>query len=176
MSLDQRIYVIRRTDSNPHRLTKRQLTQPLPALLCRQLYWRTGSSEYSRQSEERLGELTFCRTIGGCCLFYTSDIQYNHWLRPLVDAFGHTKDCWVVSHFFYSQNKTKYNLSSREVKTVPIFRDHCIFILSQQSHWLQFSGNPTDFALTNTAIKSHQNCSDVIKFVFVSFKRECMTK
>ena len=30
---NQRIYITRRTDSNPHRLTKSQLTQPLPPAL-----------------------------------------------------------------------------------------------------------------------------------------------
>ena len=57
-------YITRRRDSNiPSSFNN--LTHPTsPRLLCWQLYRRTGSAVYCRQRGERLGELTFCKTMG----------------------------------------------------------------------------------------------------------------
>ena len=51
--------------------TTHPTSRRLLCLLCRQLYRRTGavqcSAVYCRQSEERLGEASQCKTTRGCC-------------------------------------------------------------------------------------------------------------
>ena len=65
----QRIYITRRTDSNPRSSYKKSTHPTSSSLLCSILHLALPASLY-RADGERLGEWTFCNTFGGCCPFY----------------------------------------------------------------------------------------------------------
>ena len=63
-TIDQRIYITRRRDSNIL-LSYKHLTHPTsPCLLCWQLYRRTGSAVYC-MDRKRLGESHLCKMMAG---------------------------------------------------------------------------------------------------------------
>ena len=64
----QRIYITRRTDSNPQLSYKKSIHPTSSSLLCSILHLALPAFLY-RADGERLGEWTFCKMIGGCCLF-----------------------------------------------------------------------------------------------------------
>ena len=92
---NRRIYITRRTDSNPRSSYKKSTHPTSPRLLCteRQVVL---SAVYCRAGWKRLGEWTFCKTIGGCCPFYEwyiffasyspGNTQYIYWncLSPMI--------------------------------------------------------------------------------------------
>ena len=70
------VYITLRTDSKPHRLTKSPLTQPLPACCTLSLHSESAVQLpvfLYRADEKRLGEWTFCKTMG-VTVHSTSDI------------------------------------------------------------------------------------------------------
>ena len=81
----QRIYITRRTDSNPPSSCTKSTHPTSSSVLFSILHLALPSFLY-RADGERLGEWTFCKTIGGCCLFYEwyiffgySNIFFKNW-------------------------------------------------------------------------------------------------
>ena len=78
MSHSQRIYITRRTDSNPQSSYKKSTHPTSPRLLCteRQVVL---SAVYLRAGWKRLGEWTFVRRpVGGGCPVYELYIFFGH--------------------------------------------------------------------------------------------------